>query len=367
MVYTARSSRTWAGLLACLRKVSSCSPVVLCLVRSSGASGCPCPRWSSPALPSAFSLSCKLSFLACKFLAYTSVCLPPLRLASPILCLLNCNAPLGGVAQCWPSVARGLLLGDRYSGRYARAARAAAHPAAWLLIIVAIVIACVLAGPAQYCPRLLPCPASVLSWHASFLLVSRFALGDTARPRSRPLTCVPSSCLASHLFWAELLHYCLSLSRSSTPPRVPPDSTRVTAPVLVPEVPVVAAHATRTPPAPVATPDASLRGPSASSVTADLVGEAVDVPSLGQDAMEVAADRSTPDDAPYDPMVHTETSDMLEEALEIARDCVLLADLTGVIQANGEDLVNEAIPEAVGSIIRERKQLFGGDCSAVLP
>ncbi|KAK8515188.1 hypothetical protein V6N13_040279 [Hibiscus sabdariffa] len=34
-------------------------------------------------------------------------------LASPILCLLNCKAPLGGVAQCWPSLARGLLLGDR--------------------------------------------------------------------------------------------------------------------------------------------------------------------------------------------------------------------------------------------------------------
>ncbi|KAK8495842.1 hypothetical protein V6N12_073992 [Hibiscus sabdariffa] len=125
---------------------------------------------------------------------------------------------------------------------------------------------------------------------------------------------------------------------------IPPDSARVAAPVLVPEVPAVAAHATRTLPAPVATPDASLRGPSASSATADLVGEAVDVPSLGQDAMEVAADRSTPDDAPYDPTVHTETSDMLEEALEISRDCVLLADLTGVIQANGEDLVNEAFP-----------------------
>ncbi|KAL4282528.1 hypothetical protein GQ457_16G017950 [Hibiscus cannabinus] len=44
---------------------------------------------------------------------------------------------------------------------------------------------------------------------------------------------------------------------------------------------------------------------------------------------------------------------MLEEALEISRDCVLLADLTGVIQADGEDLVNEAIPEAADSIIRE--------------
>ncbi|KAK8684221.1 hypothetical protein V6N13_040251 [Hibiscus sabdariffa] len=139
---------------------------------------------------------------------------------------------------------------------------------------------------------------------------------------------------------------------ASEGPSIPPDSARAAALALVPEVPAVAAHATRTPPAPVATPDASLRGPSASSVTADVVGEAVDVPSPGQDAPEVAVDRSTPDDAPYDPMVHTETSDMLKEALEISRDCILLADLTGVIQANGEDLVNEAIPEATDSIIR---------------
>ncbi|KAK8663266.1 hypothetical protein V6N13_083089 [Hibiscus sabdariffa] len=90
----------------------------------------------------------------------------------------------------------------------------------------------------------------------------------------------------------------------------------------------------------------------APSGNADLV-EAVDEASPEPDASELAADRSNPEDAPYDPMVHTETSDMLEEALEISRDCVLLADLTGVIQADGEDLVNEAIPEAADSIIRE--------------
>ncbi|KAK8574653.1 hypothetical protein V6N12_062343 [Hibiscus sabdariffa] len=39
---------------------------------------------------------------------------------------------------------------------------------------------------------------------------------------------------------------------------------------------------------------------------------------LVSDASELAADRSIPDDAPYDPMVHKETSDMLEEALEIS-------------------------------------------------
>ncbi|KAK8644644.1 hypothetical protein V6N13_123946 [Hibiscus sabdariffa] len=63
---------------------------------------------------------------------------------------------------------------------------------------------------------------------------------------------------------------------------------------------------------------------SAPSGNADLV-EAVDEASPEPDASELAADRSNPDDAPYDPMVHTETSDRLEEALEISRDCVLLA------------------------------------------
>ncbi|KAL4318995.1 hypothetical protein GQ457_18G000180 [Hibiscus cannabinus] len=141
---------------------------------------------------------------------------------------------------------------------------------------------------------------------------------------------------------------------ASEGPSVHPDTTRAVAPASDPVVPVVAAPVTRTPPAPVATPDAAnLHGPSAPFETADLVGEALDDASLDLDASEAPADRSTPDDAPYDPMVHTETSDMLEEALEISRDFVLLADLTGVIQANGEDLVNEAILEAMKSIIRE--------------
>ncbi|KAK9033409.1 hypothetical protein V6N11_018442 [Hibiscus sabdariffa] len=57
-----------------------------------------------------------------------------------------------------------------------------------------------------------------------------------------------------------------------------------------------------------------------------------------------------------------ETSAMLEEALEISRDCVLLADMDGVLQADGEDLVNEAIPEAADSIIREvAAKILGAD------
>ncbi|KAK8681167.1 hypothetical protein V6N13_053574 [Hibiscus sabdariffa] len=107
-------------------------------------------------------------------------------------------------------------------------------------------------------------------------------------------------------------------SASEGPP-VHPDSTRANAPASDPVAPVVAAPAARTPPALVAASDAdNLHGSSAPSKTADLVEEAVDDASLEPDALETAADRSTPDDAPYDPMVHTETFDMLEEALEIS-------------------------------------------------
>ncbi|KAK8582345.1 hypothetical protein V6N13_032099 [Hibiscus sabdariffa] len=265
MVYTARSSRTWAGLLVCLHKVSPCSPScfawcaravrVAALVLAGPARLCPRPF----PCPASF-LSWRVSFFLVLQFGFlpTTVWLLALgdlvrprswsflyalsswlaSLASLILCLLNCNAPLGGVAQCWPGLARGLLLGDHYSGRYARAARAAAHPAAWLLIVAAIVIACVLASPAQYCPRLLPCPTSILSWHASFLLVSRGRLSIVEDDEEAP----------------EMV------DSASDGPSVPPDSARVAAPVLVPEVPTVAAHATRTPPALVATPDASLRG-----------------------------------------------------------------------------------------------------------
>ncbi|KAL4367966.1 hypothetical protein GQ457_05G022590 [Hibiscus cannabinus] len=113
----------------------------------------------------------------------------------------------------------------------ARAARVAAHPAAWLLIMAVVVVVRILTGPTRYCPRPFPCPASVLlSWHASFLLVPRFAfprttvwllaLGDTARPCCRSLPCVRSSWLASHLLWAALFNYCLSLSRLPTPLRI---------------------------------------------------------------------------------------------------------------------------------------------------
>ncbi|KAK8684227.1 hypothetical protein V6N13_040257 [Hibiscus sabdariffa] len=85
----------------------------------------------------------------------------------------------------------------------------------------------------------------------------------------------------------------------------------------------------------------------------DVVEEAVEDASLDPEISETAADRLASEDVPYDPMIHTDTSDMMEEVLEILSDCVLLADLAGVIQANGDDLVHDAISEAVDSIIRD--------------
>ncbi|KAK8660310.1 hypothetical protein V6N13_051238 [Hibiscus sabdariffa] len=118
--------------------------------------------------------------------------------------------------------------------------------------------------------------------------------------------------------------------------------------------PAVAASVAPTPSVPAsATVAEILHDPLAPSEAANFVGETVDDASLDPETSEIAVDRLAPEDAPYDPMVHTETSDMLEEALEILSDCVLLADLAGVIQANGEDLFNEAIPKAADSIIRD--------------
>ncbi|KAL4285201.1 hypothetical protein GQ457_16G018230 [Hibiscus cannabinus] len=153
-------------------------------------------------------------------------------------------------------------------------------------------------------------------------------------------------------------------SASDGPP-IRDEPAEAHAPVSDPVAPAVAAPVTKAPSAPVAETDAdNLRNPLPPSEVADLVENTVDEP-LDPENSETAADRSAPEDTPYDPMVHTETSDMLEEALEISRDCVLIADLTGVIQANGEDLVNEAIPEATDSIFRDvAASIFGASTSA---
>ncbi|KAK9018683.1 hypothetical protein V6N11_033730 [Hibiscus sabdariffa] len=134
-------------------------------------------------------------------------------------------------------------------------------------------------------------------------------------------------------------------------------------------VPATAATALRTDlPVPnivapvVRTPQRAADSPPAPLVpleTDAMVEDVVDEDSSGQN---LVADGSPPDDAPYDPLVHADTSAMLEEALEISRDCVLLADMDGVLQADGEDLVNEATHEAANSIIREvAAKILGAD------
>ncbi|KAK8636805.1 hypothetical protein V6N13_064242 [Hibiscus sabdariffa] len=55
----------------------------------------------------------------------------------------------------------------------------------------------------------------------------------------------------------------------------------------------------------------------------------------------------------YDPMIHSATSNMLEDALAIPIDCALLVNIDGIIQSNGEDLVHGAIDEAADTLIRE--------------
>ncbi|KAK8660311.1 hypothetical protein V6N13_051239 [Hibiscus sabdariffa] len=267
------------------------------------------------------------------------------------------------------------------------------------------------------CPRPFSYRASVpLPWRASFPLVPRFAsprivawllaLDISARPHCWPLLCVPKivaflstsfASLAQPSCWlltcgsrlgspwhveGQKFQYGAWLraplpKRSISRPRgrislveddmdipVPADlasdgpptydePAEAHATVSNPVAPAVAASVVKAPSTPVAETDAdNLCSPLAPFEAADLVEDAVVAP-LDPENSETAADRLAPEDAPYDPMVHTETSDMLEEALEISRDCVLLADLTGVIQANREDLVNEAIPEAADSIIRD--------------
>ncbi|KAK8510761.1 hypothetical protein V6N12_020301 [Hibiscus sabdariffa] len=134
-------------------------------------------------------------------------------------------------------------------------------------------------------------------------------------------------------------------------------------------VPATAATALRTDlPVPnivapvVRTPQRAADSPPAPLVpleTDAMVEDVVDEDSSGQN---LVADGSLPDDAPYDPLVHAETSAMLEEALEISRDCVLLANMDGVLQADGEDLVNAATHEAADSIIREvAAKILGAD------
>ncbi|KAK8502826.1 hypothetical protein V6N12_063765 [Hibiscus sabdariffa] len=100
--------------------------------------------------------------------------------------------------------------------------------------------------------------------------------------------------------------------------------------------------------------------PMVHTEASDVMEEVVEDASLDPETSEIAVDRLASEDVPYDPMIHNDTSDMMEEALEISSDCVLLADLAGVIQANGDDLVHDAITKAANSIIRDVAALVLG-------
>ncbi|KAK9004470.1 hypothetical protein V6N11_002270 [Hibiscus sabdariffa] len=117
-------------------------------------------------------------------------------------------------------------------------------------------------------------------------------LGSTAWPHYRLITC-----FASYLLWAKF-------NSSYLGPSVRPGSSETNASVSAPEpiVPIVAVPAVRTPPLAATSPADNPPDLSAPSSKAALVEEALDETSPEQDASELAADRSIPDDVPYDPM-----------------------------------------------------------------
>ncbi|KAK8684229.1 hypothetical protein V6N13_040259 [Hibiscus sabdariffa] len=91
------------------------------------------------------------------------------------------------------------------------------------------------------------------------------------------------------------------------------DSTKAHGPVSDSVAPAVAASVAPTPSVVAAATVAEIsHDPLAPPEAADLVEEAVDDASLDPETSETVADRLAPEDAPYDPMVHAETSDILE-------------------------------------------------------
>ncbi|KAK8652328.1 hypothetical protein V6N13_061348 [Hibiscus sabdariffa] len=54
----------------------------------------------------------------------------------------------------------------------------------------------------------------------------------------------------------------------------------------------------------------------------------------------------------YDPVVHSATSDMLEDALAVPSGCALLVDIDGIIKSHGADLVDDAIDAVADTLIR---------------
>ncbi|KAK8518058.1 hypothetical protein V6N13_083082 [Hibiscus sabdariffa] len=95
------------------------------------------------------------------------------------------------------------------------------------------------------------------------------------------------------------------------------------------------------PPASVSTAAASVPAPAATDAAASVPASAASVgPAYStRDNVHVACDN----EAPYDPMLHRDVSDAMEDLLDVPNGCTLFSNLDGMVQSTGlEDVVDEA-------------------------
>ncbi|KAK8518011.1 hypothetical protein V6N12_033003 [Hibiscus sabdariffa] len=69
-------------------------------------------------------------------------------------------------------------------------------------------------------------------------------------------------------------------------------------------------------------------------------------------------------EAPYDPMLHPDVSDAMEDSLEVPNDCTLFADLDGMVQSAGLGPVTDVVDEAADALIRDVASSILGCVSA---
>ncbi|KAK8661354.1 hypothetical protein V6N13_090959 [Hibiscus sabdariffa] len=79
-----------------------------------------------------------------------------------------------------------------------------------------------------------------------------------------------------------------------------------------------------------------------------------------RDSVHVACDN----EAPYDPMLHRDVSDAMEDSLEVPNDCTLFADLDGMVQFAGLDPVHDVVDEVADALIRDVASSILGHVSA---
>ncbi|KAL4341936.1 hypothetical protein GQ457_08G031770 [Hibiscus cannabinus] len=100
---------------------------------------------------------------------------------------------------------------------------------------------------------------------------------------------------------------------------------------------------------------ASSDAPVASSCTAAV---SAPLPAPSPRGKVPVADDS---EAPYDPMLHPDVSDAMEESLDVPKGCTLFSDLDGMVQSAGLD---DAIDEAADALIRDVASSILGQVSA---